>query len=196
MNRTGTPPRVKPCPSCGASCHIAATRCACGQAMPRATKPRRRVTADDRLEAALLADAAAKGRYHGPVPIVGKRRSSKPGTVMRIRALAAEGKTLPEIAHIMQCSRTNIRRFRDDYGIKITNGESGPSFDGVTSERINATLQAVKALIEAGEGTAAIAKQLSLHPATVRVYSKRCRDLFGIALPEFDRRSRCGKAAK
>ena len=151
--------------------------------MPRATKLRRRVTADDRLEAALLADAAAKGRYHGPVPIVGKRRAYKPGTVMRIRALAAEGKTLPEIAHIMKCSRTNIRRYASDYGIKLRLGESGPSFDGVVAQRNAERLSKCRELVEAGKSTAEVAEALNVCKATARSYINRCKDMGSIVLP-------------
>ena len=150
--------------------------------MPRATKPRRRVTADDRLEAALLADAAAKGRYHGPVPVVGKRRAYKPENVNRIRKLTAEGKTLPEIAHIMQQSRSSIRRYASDYGIKLRLGESGPSFDGIIAQRNAERLSKCRELVEAGKSTAEVAEALNVCKATARNYIKRCKDTAFIVL--------------
>lgn len=178
MNRTGTPPRVKPCPSCGASCHIAATTCrACGHAMPRsAGTGRKRPTGEDRMIAAMLADAAARGVYKGEVPIVGKRKASKPENVNRIRSLTAEGKTLPEIAHIMRQSRSSIRRYASDYGIKLRLGESGPSFDGLVAQRNAERLSKCCELVEAGKSTAEVAEALNVCKATARNYIKRCKD--------------------
>lgn len=165
--------------------------------MPRRANPgpRRAPDAQDRLAAALAWQAWQPGQ---PMPpIVGKRRCAKPEVLLQIVKLAKEGRTITEIAHMTGRKESGIRRYCSDYGVTIrAKGMSGPSFDGKLVSRVEDTTKKVLRRLKRGQTTAEIAKALKLHPATVRDYSKRCRDLFGIALPEFDRRSRCGKSAK
>lgn len=189
------PPRSKPCPSCGGVCALAATACpACGFPMPRRAT-RRAPDAQDRLAAALAWQAWQPGQ---PIPpIVGKRRCARPDVLLKIVKLAKEGRTISEIARELDRKESGIRRYAHDYGVTIrAKGMSGPSFNGRTAQRMQETLQSIKVMIEEGMSTAKIAEATGLNPATVRDYSKRCRDLFGTELPHFDRRRYCGKGAK
>lgn len=185
-------------PSCGASCPVAATACrACGHAMPKRANPGARAAPgqEDRLAARVAWQAWRPGQ---PLPpIVGKRRCAKPEVLLQIVKLAKEGRTITEIAHSIGRKESGVRRYVNDYGVTIkAKGMSGPSFDGKLVQRIDATTKKVLNRLKRGQSTAEIAKALKLHPATVRDYSKRCREQFGVALPEFDRRSSCGRKPK
>lgn len=193
-----TPPRVKPCPACGAPCACAATACrSCGHHMPRRANPgpRRAPDAQDRLAAALALRAWQPGQ---PVPpIVGKRRAAKPEIVLRIAILAKQGKTKREIAEALGRKPSGIGRYAHDYGIRIRPAiREGGGAGEAGRLRMWFTMAECRDLMKTTTNVEAIAEALGIATATARVYMKRCRDLFGIALPEFDRRSRCGKSAK
>lgn len=195
------PPRVKPCPACAAPCGVAAIACrVCGQAMPRkaATGLRARPDDLDRLSARMTALAAQEGHYKGPVPEVGKRRAmrSTAPVVARIRQLAADGFTTTEIAAAVKRSPSGVRRYAHDYGIEITaKGLTGPSMKGAAALQNWLAVAMCRDLLKRTTAVSEIAEAMGVNPATARNYMKRCRDLYGIDLPEFDRRKASGFAA-
>lgn len=144
----------------------------------------------------MLARAAQEGRYRGPVPIVSRRNPLRPDMVRSIRDLAAKGHTVAEIAEMLDRKPSDIRRYAHDYDITIRKGESGPSFNGKTSQLMAERVERTRELLATTQHVATIAEALGVSTATARVYMKRCRDLFGIDLPEFDRRKNGGFAKR
>lgn len=189
------PPRVKPCPACGFVVPVQASSCpACGDRWPRRKGGRPAPDAEARLAAALAARAWQPGQ---PVPpIVGKRNALRPEVVLQIRILAKKGKTVSEIAAELNRTTSGIRRYAHDYGIDIRKGESGPSLNGTTAQQIAERTERTRELLATTQRVEDIAEALGVSTATARNYMKRCRDLFGIELPEFDRRKGGGFAAR
>lgn len=194
-----TPPRLKACPACFRMVPVQASRCpGCGDVWPRRKGGRPAPSPADQVAAAMLAQAIKEGHVKGEPPIVGKRNLSRKGAkvLAEIKKCAAAEMSVPQIAHKLQCSEANVRRYAKDYNVTITKAESGPSLDGKVAAQMAERLKLVRRMLRKTQDVAVIAEALGVHKATARNYMKRVRDLDGIELPGFDRRSKSGFASK
>lgn len=193
-----TPPRSKPCPACQAPCGVAATACrVCGHVMPRKGGGRPAPTPEQRLAVAMTRQAVADGHKRGPMPEpLGRRNLSKRGAkvLAEIRRLAADKKNATEIAAVIGCSVTNVRRYAHDYGVRIVKGESGPAMNGKLYAQTVERVEACALIMQRTTVVAEVAEALGVCKATAREYMKRVRDVSEIELPGFDQRKASGFA--
>jgi len=196
---THKPPRLKPCPACGAPAPVQASSCrACGDVWPRRKGGRPAPTPEEQLAARMVARAITEGHKRGPLPIVGTRNLSRKGSkvLAQIQDLAKSGNNASQIAHIIGQSVTSVRRYAKDYGVVIVKGESGPSMNGKLNAQTVERLEACRMICKKTVVVSEVAEALGVSKATAREYMKRLRDLGEIDLPEFDRRLNSGFAAR
>jgi predicted transcriptional regulator len=193
------PPRVKPCPACAAPCPVQSSLClACGHLSPRRKGGRPAPSWEAR-------DAAAFARkvhlYNGKPrdlapELIGRRNLSNKGAkvLAEIRRLAADGLNATQIAHIIGQTNSSVRRYAKDYGVVIVKGEPGPAMNGKLYAQTVERVEACHLIMQRTVVVAEVAEALGIGKAATREYMKRCRDLYEIDLPEFDRRKASGFA--
>jgi DNA-binding NarL/FixJ family response regulator len=126
-------------------------------------------TTANKIAALMRRQAIVEGHKKGVAPEVGRRIALKPETVRAIRDLAKRGLCRSEIARELGLKESGVRRYAQDYGIEIPQGDRG----GPGAKRLAAIArrqERVARLLDEGWTQRAIAKKLGLSTFTI------CRD--------------------